>query len=99
MKEIDSNVKNCEPKRNQVILQGIVVFRRSDNGSKSEHLKPFLLTKDNSTISLYKKDDNPFENDSLKKFKGAYVQVVGHFHNNIFVISDITEIIDGNDEV
>ena len=99
MSENDSNVKNCKSEQDQIFLQGTIVFRQNDIGSKNEHLNPFLLCKDDSIVSLYKKDDNPFENNSLKKFEGAHVQVVGHFCNNFFEISDIKEIVDNGNGI
>ena len=94
MAGVDQNVKNIRSGQDQVVLRGTVIFRQSDVGSKNEHLKPFLLGKDKSIVSLYKKDDNPFENASLKKFKGIFVQVVGRFYNSVLEISDIKEIVD-----
>ena len=97
MKDFDSNMGNCESKRNQVILQGTVVFRQSDSGSKNEGLKPFLYCNDNSIVPLFKKGDNPFENDSLKKIEGLNVILFGCFHNKVFEVSDIKEIVDNSE--
>lgn len=97
MKDFDSNMGNCESTRNQVILQGTVVFRQSDSGSKSEGLKPFLYCNDNSIVPLFRKGDNPFENDSLKKIEGLNVILFGCFRNKVFEVSDIREIVDNGE--
>jgi len=57
-------------------FSGVVVFLRSDIGSKSESMKPYLYQgRDIPLLPIRMKNDNPFENSSLVKFDGRRVIV------------------------
>lgn len=62
---------------NLICLQGIVVFMPVDVGSKSEALAPILYLNRNKKIRLYKKGDNPFENNSFNDYDGKHVETLG----------------------
>lgn len=62
---------------NLICLQGIVVFMPVDVGSKSEALAPILYLNRNKKIRLYKKGDNPFENNSFNDYDGKLVEILG----------------------
>lgn len=75
-----------------VTLHGIVVFLRSNIGSKSEAKVPYLYVNREEKIRLMKKNDNPFENHGLDEYDGKPVEVSGMLiRNNIFCVVSIKE--------
>ena len=76
--------KNEEKK----IIKGTVIFKKVDEGSKSERIQPFLKTDDADT-RLFLKDSNPFENRQLKAYEGKTVRAEGSFKNEVFIIDSI----------
>lgn len=90
-------------------LQGIVIFKLMNEGSKSEGNFPFLKLSDNTispladntviprlnqgisptTIPIYLKDSNPFENNTLKELEGKEVTAEGFMKEDIFHITKI----------
>ena len=64
---------------NLICLQGIVVFMPVDVGSKSEALAPTLYLNRDKKIRLYKRGDNPFENNSFNDYDGKLVETLGEF--------------------
>ena len=75
-----------------VTLHGIVVFLRTNIGSKSEAKEPFLYINRDEKIRLMKTNDNPFENHGLDEYDGKLVEVCGKLiRNNVFGIVSIKE--------
>ncbi len=56
---------------------GIIKFKLSNEGSKSEKMTPFIKEKDGSVTEIYKNGDNPFDNESLKNYEGMEVKITG----------------------
>ena len=75
-------------------MQGVVIFSRSNEGSKSECSLPHLYRgKDEPLVTLYKEDDNPFENGSLLVYDGQRVEVSGNSgSDNDFIVTSIKNI-------
>lgn len=62
-------------------LTGTVKYLPFAQGSKSESLRPYILLGKGSRILLYKKSDNPFENNFFASFEGEKVRVSGEIVN------------------
>lgn len=58
-------------------LTGVVEFRPFAAGSKSESQQPFLVLEDGTSLRIKHINDNPFSNETLKKFEGKTVVVIG----------------------
>lgn len=79
-----------EEKENSVItLQGTVIFKLMNEGSKSEGNFPFLKIDDESIIAIYLENSNPFENNNLKEFEGKEITAEGTMKYGVFHISKI----------
>ena len=63
-------------------MRGIVVFLESDTGTKSESLQPYLYLGGGELTRLFKKGDNPFENESIWPFDTMTVSVSGEQDKN-----------------
>ncbi len=73
--------------------QGIIIFLKTNIGSKSESLQPFLYQNGGKIIRLSKQGDNPFENESLKPFDGEKVKVTAeNITDEIMYIDSIEKI-------
>lgn len=73
-------------------LSGVVIFQRTNAGSKSEALLPYLYRgKDEPLLPVYLKDDNPFENSGLTAYDGQSVTIVGAIERGKFVITEISK--------
>jgi len=75
------------------ILTGKIEFKIVNKNSKSECLKPFLICEDKSSICLFMKGDNPFENSTLKTFENKTVEIKGFVKRNVFNIVEISKIL------
>lgn len=59
-------------------LVGTVVFLKTNEGSKSEAIVPFLYQgKDSSPQRIMLREDNPFENNGLTAYDGKTVELAG----------------------
>ena len=64
-------------------LTGTVIYLRTNEGSKSECVAPFLYQGRNvKPTRLVLKDDNPFENNGFIKYDGTVVSVSGQLSSN-----------------
>lgn len=75
------------------VLEGTVIFKLANEGSKSESKLPFLQVLEDGLekeIPLYLKNSNPFENNKLKEYEGKSVKIEGYEKNGTFVISQIS---------
>lgn len=72
-------------------LTGTVIFQKSNEGSKSESLQPFLYINQNEIIHLFMRNSNPFENKGLQSYDGKMITVNGYYNNHSFVIENISE--------
>ncbi len=70
-------------------LTGTIQFKTFAEGTKSESSRPFLCLENGSQILLYKKNDNPFENNAFNGFDGANVTVKGEFINGVIEVEGI----------
>lgn len=70
---------------------GTIIFQRTNEGSKSESMQPFLYINQNQIIHIFLKDSNPFENNSLQKYDGCNVTVEGYMNNDTFIINSISK--------
>lgn len=63
-------------------LTGTVVFLKSNEGSKSEAVVPFLYRgRDMPLQRIMRKDDNPFENRGFVEYDGKVVDLYGELSN------------------
>lgn len=77
---------------------GIVIFLKSNAGTKSEGTFPFLYVNKDLIIKIYKEDDNPFENKELLPFDGKKVKIMGYEgRGETFVVTEINEEAGEND--
>ena len=75
------------------MLQGTVVFRMANLGSKSELGSPYLSVEDGKLVKIRVVGQNPFENTLLKEYEGKYVEVEGEYNDTrTFMITEIREI-------
>jgi len=74
-------------------IKGFVKLQVFAEGSKSESLRPYIIFGNGGKLLLYKKNDNPFENQSLKDFIDKFVCIEGELVNEVFEIETI-EIIE-----
>lgn len=65
-------------------LIGVVEYKLFAEGTKSESKRPFICLANGTQILLYKKNDNPFENNFFQKFEGMKVTITGDFVNGVF---------------
>lgn len=72
-----------------ITLQGIVIFKLINAGSKSEGNFPFIKIDDESIIAIYLENSNPFENNNLKEFEGKEITAEGTMKDGVFHISKI----------
>ncbi|SHK66640.1 hypothetical protein [Fibrobacter sp. UWB12] len=86
-------MKNFQFSQEQEILQGTVIFRQNDCGSKSERVKPFLYCNKDMIVPLFKKGDNPFENNILQEYDGKQVEIIGEVRNDVFEITNIKKVL------
>ncbi len=76
-------------------LEGKLVFKLLNKGSKSEYEGPVLeYVKEDKLQSIVIRylGDNPFEHSKLVPYDGKYVQVKGNHHTSLFIINSIKEI-------
>ena len=62
-------------------LKGTVIFRLANVGSQSEGVFPYLYVGDAEFIKIYVIDDNPFENELLKKYDGVLIEAEGDYND------------------
>lgn len=76
------------------VLLGTVVFLKTNLGSKSEGVFPFLYQDQDRITKIRLQNDNPFENRGLRPFDGKAVEIRGSAgRGNIFLISEIRPLI------
>ena len=74
------------------MMEGIVVFRLVNVGSKSEGVKPFLYQGNGSFQAVWMEDDLSLNGKALQPFDGKAVTVEGKMNEyDIFVIKKIQE--------
>lgn len=76
-------------------LIGTVQFKTFGEGTKSESLRPYLCFENGTQILLYKKDDNPFENNAFAEYEGKSITVQGELVNGVFEVEEI--VLEEND--
>ena len=97
-KEISEKTRDSDS--SIITLQGIVIFKLMNAGSKSEGNFPFLKLSDNTippldrgisptTIPIYLENSNPFENNTLKELEGKEITAEGFMKEYIFHITKI----------
>lgn len=72
-------------------LTGIIEYKVFAEGTKSESSRPFLCFENGTQILLYKKGDNPFENNGFTEFDGKKVTVEGELVNGVFEVISVGE--------
>ena len=70
-------------------LQGTVIFKLMNEGSKSEGDFPFLKLADTHLIPIYLENSNPFENTTLKEFEDKEINAQGTMKEDVFYITKI----------
>lgn len=82
-----------ENENETLVLKGTIVFLLANVDSKSETKVPYLYQNRDSSIPVFKENDNPFENRGLDAFDGKFVEVTGRYgRGDCFIINDIKEI-------
>ena len=70
-------------------MKGIIIFKQANEKSKSEGLFPFLYLGNGEFVKIHVEEDNPFENETLKKYDCQKVEIEGELNDNgTFVIED-----------
>ena len=80
-------------------LIGKIQYKVFAQGTKSESKRPFICFENGTQILLYKKDDNPFENNFFSSYEGQKVLVEGELVNGTFVVENITQHFTENPKV
>ncbi len=70
-------------------LTGTIIFQKTNEGSKSESMQPFLYVNQNQVVHVFMNNSNPFENNSLQAYDGCNVTVEGYMNNETLVINSI----------
>ena len=72
-------------------LQGVVMFLKTNEGSKSEALMPFLYRgRDIPPQKILLKNDNPFENNGFASYDGKLVELSGSTAlSGTFIVDEI----------
>ena len=76
-------------------LTGKIIFETFAAGTKSESRRPYLCFENGTKILLYKKNENPFENNGFTEYGGKKVTVEGELENGIFCV-ELIELIEEN---
>ena len=73
-------------------LRGVVIFLKTNVGSKSETLVPFLYQgRDMPPQKILLKNDNPFENNGFALYDGKSVELSGSTAlSGTFIVDEIT---------
>jgi len=69
------------------------VFSVGNAGTKSECEYPYVIETDGTKTRLYVKDDNPFENQTVRSFEGKVVHVTGVIRNGVLEADSIEEAV------
>lgn len=79
---------------NKETKEGVIVFLKVNETSKSEAILPFLYVDANTIpISVLLENDNPFENKGLLSFDGKKVILTGiTAPSGTFIINEIKEL-------
>lgn len=82
------------------MLEGLIIFKLINVGSKSEGLRPFLYGGKGKFLEVTKADDYTLGCDSLLPFDGKRVTIDGELDENvdIFVINTISEVVENRTE-
>lgn len=75
-------------------IEGVILFRSFAAGSKSASMQPYLLLDSGELIRVFYRDDNPYENETLKEFEGKRICAIGYSDgiDGIFHIQSVEEI-------
>lgn len=80
-------------------LVGTIQNKTYAKGTKSESSRPYIFLENGDQILLYKKNDNPFENNFFSSYEGKKVVMEGELVNGTFVVENIIQQITENSEV
>jgi len=71
-------------------LSGVIKFEKFAPGTKSESIRPMLIS-DNGGKTLIKfNGDNPFENIIAKKYENMNITIEGIvINNNLFLVNNV----------
>jgi len=72
------------------MFKGVIVFKFTNAGSKSEGMFPFLYTGEGNFIKIWLEGDTSLYGDELKVYDGKAVEITGAI--NEYSILAITEI-------
>lgn len=87
-----NEVNYMENTEKTLTKHGIIIFLPDKKGSKSEEVYPYLYESANSCSRIMLKNDNPFENTSLRSYDGQQVEIICHKgRSDIFIIDSITK--------
>ena len=80
-------------------LVGTIQNKTYAKGTKSESSRPYIVLENGGQILLYKKNDNPFENNFFSRKEGKKVVIEGELVNGTFVVENITQHFTENPKV
>ena len=72
-------------------LTGLVITKKVNIGSKSEHMAVCLET-GNKTYQLRRAGGNPFFDEELQAFIGKKIKGTGIIEDSLFIANDIKEV-------
>ena len=74
------------------MLKGKIVFDRSDIGSRSEWVYPFIQLEDGEMIKILIEDEDPFESETLRALEGKLVIAEGEISDSgAFIATEVKE--------
>jgi len=76
-------------------FKGYILFILKDEGTKSEHYGPVLLS-GLTCYQLFHEKDNPFSNQLIKPYHLSYCEIVGYYDEkrNLITVSVINKLDD-----
>ena len=72
-------------------ITGVVEYKAFAERTKSESSRPYIILENGSQILLYKKGDNPFENNGFTDYEGKKITAEGELVNGVFEVSSVEE--------
>lgn len=75
------------------MLEGIVVFKLANVGSKSEGIRPFLYCGEGAFVEIWKDGDLSLDGAALREYDGKRVSLCGAYNEyEVYIIKIISEI-------
>lgn len=59
-------------------IEGVLIFKSSATGSKSESKQPYLLLDSGELLRIFYHGGNPYENETMKEFDRRRICAIGY---------------------